>query len=194
MRDNFAYSTVFTFVLAFALVLALAWIYEATEPQVLLNQQEELAKGTLNALGLDLTSNPVNAFEKQFGKSPAEISKMEEIMVDDQKVKVLQFSGMGLWDRISGVIAVNSDVSEIIGLSILEQKETPGLGGRISEEEFQEQFRGQKIGDVINMTPSTGDAYSPERDDSAFDAISGATLTSMFFATIVNEAVDELKN
>ncbi|WGK68559.1 FMN-binding protein [Candidatus Haliotispira prima] len=193
MRENFAYSTVFTFVLTFVLVLALAWIYGVTEPQVRLNQQEELARATLTVLGLDLTEEPVNAFKKQFGKMPAEASGLEETTVDGKKIKVVQFSGMGLWDRIYGVMAVNNDVSQILGLSITEQKETPGLGGRIVEIEFQEQFRGEKIGEKITMTPSAGGAYSSDRDDSAFDAVSGATLTSTAFAVIINDAIEELK-
>ena len=194
MRENFAYSTIFTFVLAFALTLAPTWIYQVTESRVRLNQQGELAKATLNALGLDATDKPVEAFEEQFGKAPFEAAKLEETTVNGQKVKVMQFSGMGLWDRIEGVIAVNSEVSEIVGLSIIEQKETPGLGGRISEAEFQEQFEGEKIEANIRMTASTGGAYSLDRDNSAFDAVSGATLTSIAFAIIVNDAIKELKN
>ncbi len=192
-RENFAYSTVFTFALTFVLVLALAWIYHSTKPRVILNQQEELARATLAALGLNLSEEPVKAFESQFGKTPAEMSQLEEITLNGQKIKILQYSGMGLWDRINGIIAVNEDVSEIIGLSITEQKETPGLGGRISEKEFQEQFRGEKIGAEISMTPSAGGTYSSNRDNSAFDAISGATLTSTAFAIIVNDAIKELR-
>ncbi|MEM9423420.1 MAG: FMN-binding protein, partial [Spirochaetota bacterium] len=194
MRENFAYSTVFTFALAFVLALALAWIYEVTAPQVSLNQQRDLAKATLQSLGLEGTDNPVQAFEKQFGKAPMAAARLEETTVNGETVKVLQFSGMGLWDRIDGIISVNSDVSKIIGLSIIEQKETPGLGGRISEMEFQEQFRGEEIADKINMLASTGGDYSDNRSDSAFDAVSGATLTSTEFAKIVNDAIEELRN
>ena len=193
MRENFAYSTLFTFALTFVLVLVLAWIYNYTEPQVRLNQQEEVAKATLTALGIDPTNKPVEAYKKQFGKLPAEASALEETQVDNELVKVLRFSGMGLWDRISGIIAVNADVSQIIGLSIIEQKETPGLGGRISEKPFQDQFRGEKIDNSITMTPSAGGDYSTDHDNSAFDAISGATLTSTSFALIVNNAIKELK-
>ena len=194
MRENFAYSTVFTFALAFVLALVLAWIYQITEDQVRLNQQTDLAKATLSALGLEQTEDPIEAYKKQFGKSPAETSRMEETKLNGKVVKVLQFSGMGLWDRINGILAVNSDVSEIIGLSITEQKETPGLGGRITELEFQNQFRGEKIKDVLKMNNSTGGEYSASREDSAFDAISGATLTSTAFALMLNNAIKELKN
>ena len=192
-RENFAYSTLFTFVIAFVLAFVLAWIFNYTAPQVRFNQQEELAKATLVALGLDPGSQPVEAFRQQFGKSPDQVATLEETVVNGQKAKVLQFSGMGLWDRISGILAVDDEVNEIIGLSIIEQKETPGLGGRITEPEFQAQFRGEKIGQSIAMTPSSGGAYSQNHEDSAFDAISGSTLTSTAFAIIVNDAIQELR-
>ncbi|MBW6515059.1 MAG: FMN-binding protein [Candidatus Cloacimonetes bacterium] len=49
-------------------------------------------------------------------------------------------SGTGLWGGISALLAVNNDFNEIIAFHILDQNETPGLGGRITEESFQNQF------------------------------------------------------
>ncbi len=117
-----------------------------------------------------------------------------------KKTKIVKFSGMGRvhpttkeQSPIKGSLSVNEDVTRIIDLSITEQNETPGIGSRITEEGFLEQFRGEKIGAEILMNPSSGDTYSSDRDDSAFDAVSGATLTSTAVAKIINDAIQKLR-
>lgn len=89
------------------------------------------------------------------------------------------FTGPGLWGSISGYMGVSSDLSEITGLVFTDQSETPGLGGRIDELAYREQFRGLKI------TPGTTLAYG-EQDGGQIDAITGATLTSNSVMRILN--------
>ena len=49
--------------------------------------------------------------------------------------------GPGLWGSIEGYVAISKDYSTILGLTFITQSETPGLGGRIGEEEYLSQFR-----------------------------------------------------
>lgn len=55
------------------------------------------------------------------------------------------FSGTGFWDRITGILVLSPDLSEIVNIQFLDQKETPGLGARIEEGWFIDQFKGVLI-------------------------------------------------
>lgn len=106
---------------------------------------------------------------------------------------VLPIHGFGLWDKIAGFLAIESDGKTVRGISWYDQKETPGLGGVIADQIWQEQFYGKCIFQAdekgnINMSRSpigikvlkgtVKDLYgsSPSGFD-AVDGISGATLT-----------------
>ena len=99
------------------------------------------------------------------------------------------FQGSGLWGSIRGYVAVDPEFSEILGVDFLKHSETPGLGGRISEEWYRDQFRG---------IPITDDAqnfivYRPSDGGNA-DAITGATLTSQAVQKMLNESLSHLRD
>lgn len=195
-RENVAYSTIFSFLVAFVLVMILSSIYASTKALVSENQEKEIVIATLQALGLEVEKEidpPLDRYQELFGKSPSEVDEIEEISVDGKNILVAKFHGMGLWDYISGILAVDSDLERIIGLRIIAQKETPGLGGRISEESFQRQFFGEKIDDIVRMRPSGSGSGDGDLENSSFDGISGATLTSGYFETIVNDTLGRLR-
>lgn len=91
------------------------------------------------------------------------------------------FTGPGLWGNVSLAIGVNADGSEIRGLQVLFNVETPGLGGRIAEPWFLNQFRGLKTasGVVFNQ--------SGQKAENGFDAIAGATISSQAVKDTVNQ-------
>lgn len=57
---------------------------------------------------------------------------------------VIPLSGKGLWGSIWGYIALNEDGNTVFGAYFGHQSETAGLGARISDLDFQEQFKGKK--------------------------------------------------
>lgn len=96
--------------------------------------------------------------------------------------------GAGLWGRIEGILALDSELSSIMGIEFISHSETPGLGGRIEEIWFLEQFRHIPIeyeeGEhTLVFKPSLGGNV---------DAISGATITSKAVLKILNESIDEI--
>ena len=106
---------------------------------------------------------------------------------------VKQFSGQGLWGTVTGVIAVNRDVSRIIGLDIISHEETPGLGGRIEEDWFKDQFRGEAIPDS-GIKVKKGEGGSDNNPDNGIvDGVTGASLTSAAMEVIVNNQIAELR-
>jgi len=62
--------------------------------------------------------------------------------------------------------------------------ETPGLGARSTEEEFQSQFAG-----LSALQPVDFSKTGANRENNEYDAISGATITSTAVKQAVNEAI-----
>lgn len=98
-----------------------------------------------------------------------------------------EFSGSGLWGPISGIIALKEDLETIMGITIIHQEETPGLGGVIATKEYLDKFKNKKIIPKINII-TAGKGTS---NDNEVDAITGATMTSRAFAELLN--IDILK-
>ena len=99
-----------------------------------------------------------------------------------------QVSGTGFWANISGWLAVTPDLEQIVGITFLAHQETPGLGGRLTETQFRDQFVG------LNITPpEPGEPYlyvgGPRREKRWVDSITGATGTSKAVERFVNQDI-----
>lgn len=97
-----------------------------------------------------------------------------------------QFSGSGLWGTITGHIAFVPSFEEILGVNFLSHSETPGLGGRIDELWYKDQFRG-----IVPNTDGDAIVYSPATNGNV-DAITGATLTSKSVSGMINTFIPDI--
>lgn len=93
--------------------------------------------------------------------------------------------GPGFADRIELLIGLDLDGRTITGLSVLEQTETPGLGNRITEDQWLEQFRDRPAARRIRLVKS-GPAGEGE-----VEAVTGATISSQSVVDIVNRAASQ---
>jgi len=87
-------------------------------------------------------------------------------------------SGMGLWSIVNGYLALDRDLSTVIGITFYKHGETPGLGGEVSTDWFQSQFKDKKIfenGALLRLEVVKGAA--PDDSNHQVDGISGATMT-----------------
>lgn len=91
----------------------------------------------------------------------------------------LCLTGKGYQDNITVVVALKGNT--IGRFRVMSQNETQGLGTRIMEDSFQDQFTGKNVGHGITLV-KTGKAGPAE-----FDAITGATVTSEAIARILND-------
>ena len=99
------------------------------------------------------------------------------------------FEGGGVWGPIKGIITLESDFETIRSITILEQEETPGLGGVVAEKEYLARFEGIKmVPNILIANDSSTNA------DNEVDAITGATRTSKAFELILNTAYTEHLN
>jgi len=100
---------------------------------------------------------------------------------------VLPATGQGFADRIDVLIGVTANVSTITGLYVLDQKETPDLGSRITGEAFRDQFRDMPTDRPVEVVPSAPGAGQIRA------ARTGATISSQSVADIVNRTIANLK-
>ena len=85
----------------------------------------------------------------------------------------------GYHDLIEVMIGVNPD-GTLTGISIMTHTETPGLGARIVEPEFTDQFTGLDL-DTTNLSAEGGQV----------DTLSGATFSTVGVITAVRTALEQ---
>ena len=100
---------------------------------------------------------------------------------DDGSIKyVLPVYGAGLWGPIWGYIAVNDDGNTIYGANFSHEGETPGLGARITEQPFQDNFKDKHLfidGEFKSVAVLKKGQKSTNGAEQ-IDALTGATITS----------------
>jgi Na+-transporting NADH:ubiquinone oxidoreductase subunit C len=101
---------------------------------------------------------------------------------------------MGVWDVIEGIVVLTPDLSRIVNITFLEHKETPGLGARIEEKWFTDQFRGISI--AWEEEPDKRIVIGPSKDLDAtnrVDAITGASQTSLALNKLLNSELEHFR-
>lgn len=75
----------------------------------------------------------------------------------------------------------------INNIVVLEQKETPGLGTKMKEPKFKDQFNN------LNISTIPGQVLRVKKDGGTVDAITASTITSRAFCDGVQKAFDIMK-
>lgn len=89
-------------------------------------------------------------------------------------------SGSGYGGNIDILVGLDSGFG-IKGVSILSQTETPGVGNRITESSFTDQFKGLSASDIALKS-----------EGGKIDAITGATISSRAVVNAVKEKMVEI--
>lgn len=95
---------------------------------------------------------------------------------DRVSLVLLPLVGQGYGGRIDAMLALAGDMNTIAGMAVLHHAETPGLGGRISESNWQSDFSGKRLRDEngeLRFRVARGSAASEHQ----VDGITGATRT-----------------
>ena len=200
--NSLIYTTIFCFIITFAFVFLLALANVGTEVFVLQNQQIAANMAVLNAMNIDYDPSDRNEIFSKFGNVETKTSNdlvYYQSEVNGETIYALQTEGPGLWGIIEVVIGFNEDISRYTGLEIIDQNETPGLGGRIADPWYKAQFQGQAIpssifqGEDITLAP-TGAGAAENKDDNMIDAITGASRTSESMKIIVSRAARDMRS
>ena len=166
--------------------------------------KETYEKYIIQDLLVDLDGNIVDstknvAFEVDMKKNVKLDERQLPVMkckMDDGSIKyVLPMYGAGLWGPIWGYVAVNDDGNVIYGANFSHEGETPGLGARIADQEFQDKFVDKLLfhdGEfkcVVVLKKGQKSANGAEQ----VDALTGATITSLGVSAMLEDCLTPYK-
>lgn len=185
-------TVVFMFVITLVFITVLTLINGLTLERVKRNQQLVLQRSVLYSGGLALPESDIEiaALYEQSVREVRDDSGRRiyfEVRPPGQTEPsgfVVIRGGPGLWGEIESSIGYETSLKRLLGIDFIKQNETPGLGARIGESWFKEQFRGKR-------GPFRLVAEGQESGEDEFQAITGATYTSNFVLDIVNSSIQE---
>ena len=127
------------------------------------------------------------------GKTPSQLTEKDKnlfplyIYKEDGQAMAYAFPivGQGLWSTLYGYLAVEADATTIRGATFYKHGETPGLGGEIEKEWFQNNFKGKtiysvkehKLTPIVVVKGKAADVVSKDELNYHVDGITAATLT-----------------
>ncbi|MBU5426342.1 FMN-binding protein [Tissierella pigra] len=193
MKKSFSFPIIFMVVITAFFTFILAFLNYSTADKIAFNQELELNKKLLYIFDIESLSEEPEDIHQAFMDNIGSISfEGEDLYVyygDNEQILgyAVPINGSGLWGSIEGYVGVSADYSKILGLEFISHSETPGLGGRISEDWYKEQFRGI---DLTKTTDGNYIIYKPLAGGNV-DAIAGATLTSKSVSKLLNEDLEE---
>jgi len=181
------FSVIYMFLLTFFFTAIVSGIHEINKERIAINEEIKLQKIVLNVLGIQVGPGTLDVRIRQiFGERVKRETGEGRIIyrgfAEDGNTLIgyaIPLFGPGFWGPIYGVMAVDPKLEKVIGIAFYRHSETPGLGGRITEEWFEEQFKGRKL-----FTPGEDQRYfsflppGTAKADNEVDAITGATGTS----------------
>ncbi len=91
--------------------------------------------------------------------------------------RVLKVSAKGYSSTIYALVGIDRN-NKITGIKIISQAETPGLGAKIEEKDFLNQFIGK-----------TENQIKIKKDGGEIDAITGATISSSSITNAIRESI-----
>ena len=94
------------------------------------------------------------------------------------------FTNKGFSGNISLMVGILAN-GTINNISVLQHAETPGLGSKMSESSFKDQF---------NNKNTTSFNFNVKKDGGDVDAITAATISSRAFCDAVNRAISTFEN
>lgn len=194
-REGMAYTVIVTFVVSFVFVGLLAFANEMTKAKAAANAMIMERRAILNAMGIPYSGDAevLEVYRREVEEFRLGDLEMKRATVGGAPVEAVRFSGAGLWGTITGVIGVTPDLARIVGLDIITQNETPGLGGRIGDAWWKEQFRGERIVNGRIEVASGSGRGDKDPENGKVDAVTGATQTSNAMQDIVNQTLKALK-
>ena len=160
------YPIVFLTLVVFLSVVSLTLMDQVTREKILTAQQAEIQE-MLATLFPNLES-----FE--YDEDSGLYTILDDTAIIGQ-ARMLQAGGYG--GAIDILLGIESD-GRLRGIRIISQQETPGLGAKIIESQFLDQFAGLSVNEI-----------ALSRDGGSVDAITGATISSRAVVEAVEETV-----
>ncbi len=160
----------------------LAWVNHLTSGPIDVQKQQALENGIKTVMQADqLTVSKTDTVKTTDAKGKEQIY----IIYNNEKGAAVESTAMGFGGQLKVLVGFDND-GNILGYTLLEHQETPGLGAK-ADQWFQ---KGQK-GDIIGKNPSS--PLTVSKDGGQVDAITASTITSRAFLLAVNNAYNAYK-
>ncbi len=173
---------IFVLVLGSVLTAALIVVNNVTTPIIDAYNVQRIKMSVLDVLGIPYNEENL---ESVFYENVDEASKGAEILyISNNGDIAFEISGAGLWGPIEGVMGLNNDRKTIKRIVIVRQEETPGLGGRIGEDEFLNRFLDKAVVPSLEIV-----APGKAQNNNQVDGITGATMSVKAFEILLNTEV-----
>ena len=161
----------------------LAGVFHIADPLIQANREKELKEAIFVVLS---GAKDYKIMEKELEKEKVTIYK--GIDADGKPVGLAFIAdGGGFQGNIRIMVGLSLDYLKLKGIRILEQNETPGLGNRIKEPAFEDQFKGLEVKPKIEYIK-----YRKPEKPNQITAITGATISSDAVVKNINNAVTKV--
>jgi Na+-transporting NADH:ubiquinone oxidoreductase subunit C len=209
------YTIVYASVMVIIVAFLLAFISSVLKPTQDANVENDTKGQILTSLNIDIKADGFNVadefknvqdmlwngtelvpYEGKFLSSYGSAIKAGELHVfvaqaEGETKYVLPVTGRGLWGGLWGYIALNADKKTVYGTYFYHESETAGLGARIGERWFQEQFNGKPVfaGENTEAVALKVVKAGASKAENEIDGVTGATLTSDGVSAMVQDGL-----
>ena len=166
----------------------LAFVNHLTEGPIAQQKEKTLADGIKTVMVCnDLVVAKTDEIKQNDAKGKEQVFKIYQVKDDQGKElgAAVESTTMGFGGDLKVLVGFDAK-GTILGYTLLEHAETPGLGAK-ADQWFQ---KGQK-GDIIGKLPAQ--PLTVSKDGGQVDAITASTITSRAFLNAVNNAYQAYK-
>ncbi|MFH1502519.1 MAG: FMN-binding protein [Candidatus Eisenbacteria bacterium] len=197
MKKGSLYAVFYAAVLGVVCALALTAVDGWTADRKDANARAEEVRNILSVLGVPFDAGAsadelvavYDASVRQETRGALEVHSYRH--PESGTLSAVRFEGPGLWGPVEGFLCLREDMTTIQAVTFYKHEETPGLGGEISSDAFQDQFRGKSLlgDDGLRGIRIVGDGADGPNE---VDAISGATMTSDKVEEMLNALIERM--
>jgi electron transport complex protein RnfG len=195
-RQVASWRLVFTLSVAGALSgLLLVFVYHGTQPTIRAHKAERLRKAIEEVLGAPDRYETLYVVNGALAPAPpagGDPEELERVYVGyaanaDPVGVAIVGAAPGYQDVVKVMFGYDPSSRALLGMKVLESKETPGLGDKIEKDaEFVDQFAGSQPPLVGVKKGRSGD------DPQKIDMITGATISSRAVIRIIDDTLARL--
>ncbi len=184
------YAAVMVVVVAFLLAFVSSSLKEIQDANVLRDTKNQILT-SLNIEGLSGEAVDAKYSEVIVDTLDCNGNKYYQASVEGATKYVFPVKGRGLWGGLWGYISLDEDKLHAYGAYFGHESETAGLGARINERGFQQQFQGKSVMNAEgNIALTVVKAGAVQNEDLEVDGVTGATLTSNGVANMVTDGLN----
>ncbi len=156
-----------------------------------------------------IAQNKIEALNSGIRMIESEASNIEELYEGVYKLLnesgdfigyAVAASGQGYQGKITLIYGIDADLEKISGIEVIESSETPGLGSRINDNDYKDQFKNlgvtyniECVKGEVNTVNTNATTATTEMVSSKISVITGATVSSKAVVAIINKSIKKLR-